>query len=106
MERRQFLLGALAGAGLGCMRRSERDPLPAADRASAIDRLFARRHEQRLFDGEALVAEGGTVAYRGAFGLADRDAKRRYTTDTPSCVASISKPITAVAVMMIAEKGW
>jgi CubicO group peptidase (beta-lactamase class C family) len=104
MDRRQFLLGTVASAGLGCRRASEREPVPAADRTSEINRLFARRHEQRLFDGEALVAEGGTVVYSGAFGLADRDARRPYTTDTPSCVASLSKPITAVAVMMLAEQ--
>jgi len=101
MDRRQFLIGVMVSAGLGC----RREPLPAAERAAEIDRLFARRHDQRLFDGEALVAERGAVMYRGAFGLADRDAKRPYTMDTRSCLASLSKPITAVAVMMLAEQG-
>jgi CubicO group peptidase (beta-lactamase class C family) len=105
MDRRQFLLGTMASAGLACRRASEREPVPAGDRTSEISRLFARRHEQRLFDGEALVAEGGIVVYRGAFGLADRDAGRPYTTETRSCLASLSKPITAVAVMMLAEEG-
>ena len=104
MDRRHFLL-ATVGAGLACRREGEREPLSAADRASEIDRLFARRHEQRLFDGEALVAERGVVIYRGGFGLADREARRPYTTDTRSCLASLSKPFTAVAVMMLAEKG-
>jgi CubicO group peptidase (beta-lactamase class C family) len=104
MDRRQFLLGTVASAGLACGRASDREPAPAVDRASEINRLFARRHEQRLSDGEALVAEGGVVVYRGAFGPADRDARRPYTTDTPSCLASLSKPITAVAVMMLAEQ--
>jgi CubicO group peptidase (beta-lactamase class C family) len=75
------------------------------DRTSEIGRIFARRHEQRLFDGEALVAERGIVVYSGAFGPADKKAKRPYTVSTPSCLASLSKPITAVAVMMLAEKG-
>jgi CubicO group peptidase (beta-lactamase class C family) len=75
------------------------------DRTSEIGRLFARRHEQRLFNGEALVSERGIVVFSGAFGLADQKAKRPYTVSTPSCLASLSKPITAVAVMMLAEKG-
>lgn len=104
MDRRQFLLATLGGACAACG-RGDRDLLSAADRPSEIDRIFARRHKQRLFDGEALVAERGVVVYRGAFGLADRDAKRPYTTDTRSCLASLSKPITAVAVMMLAEAG-
>jgi CubicO group peptidase (beta-lactamase class C family) len=105
MNRRQFLLATVSGAGLACRRGSDRGPLSAADRTAEINRLFARRHEQRLFDGEALVAERGVVIYRGAFGLADRDAGRPYTPETRSCLASLSKPITAVAVMMLAEKG-
>lgn len=62
--------------------------------------LFARHHEQSLFEGEALVAENGIVVYSGAFGLNDRGAKLPYTTNTPSCVASLSKPITAVALVI------
>jgi len=104
MDRRQFLLGTTS-AVLACRRAPEQEPLPAGDRASAIEKVFRRRHEQRLFDGEALVAEAGRVIYRGGFGLADRDAGRSYTPDTPSCLASLTKPITAVAVMMLAEEG-
>jgi len=105
MDRRRFLFATIPLAGLACRRGSDRTPLSAADLPLEIDRLFARRHEQRLFDGEALVAERGAVVYRGAFGLADRDARQPYTTDTRSCLASLSKPITAVAVMMLAENG-
>lgn len=50
------------------------------------------------------MAERGVVAYSGAFGLAVPEAKLPYTTDTPSCLASLSKPITAVALMMLVEK--
>lgn len=101
MDRRHFLLATMSSASLAC----KRGPSPAADRPAEIGRLFARLHEQRLFDGEALVAESGVVVYSGAFGLADREAKLPYTSNTPSCLASLSKPITAVALMMLAEKG-
>ncbi|MEP7365159.1 MAG: serine hydrolase domain-containing protein [Acidobacteriota bacterium] len=99
-SRRQFLFATTATATLGC----RPGPKAPADRAEAIGLLFARLHEQRLFDGEALVAEGGVVVYSGGFGLADREAKLPYTASTPSCLASLSKPITAVALMMLAEK--
>ncbi|MBL8214198.1 MAG: beta-lactamase family protein [Bryobacterales bacterium] len=101
MNRRQLLLAPIATASPGCRRW----PTASADRPAAIRRLFAELHARRLFDGEALVAERGVVLYRGAFGLANRDAKLQYTTSTPSCLASLSKPITAVAVMMMVEKG-
>src|ERR1035441_1537977 len=101
MDRRYFLVATMASANLACRHW----PSAPADRQAEIGRLFDRRHEQRLFDGEALVAESGIVVYSGAFGLADREAKLPYTTNTPSCLASLSKPITAVALMMLAEKG-
>ena len=104
MDRRQFLFGTVASAAVACRRSAEREPLPPGDRASAIERLLNRRHELRLFHGEALVAETGRVIYRGGFGLADRDTKQPYTADTRSCLASLSKPITAVAVMMLVEQ--
>lgn len=101
VDRRQLLLGMVAAGGLACRRA----PVTRAERAEAIGRLFARRHEQGLFNGEALVAERGAVVYSGAFGLADRKARLPYTTGTPSCLASLSKPITAVALMMLVENG-
>jgi CubicO group peptidase (beta-lactamase class C family) len=91
----------MSGASFGC----RRGPSSPADRPAEIGRLFGQRHEQRLFDGEALVAERGSVVYSGALGPADREARLPYTTSTPSCLASLSKPITAVALMMLAEKG-
>lgn len=101
MDRRHFLMATMAGTGFAC----GRGPTSPADRPAEIGRLFARLHEKRLFDGEALVADRGQVVYSGAFGMADRVAGAPYTTDTPSCVASLSKPITAVALMMLAEQG-
>jgi CubicO group peptidase (beta-lactamase class C family) len=80
-------------------------PGTPANRPAEIGSLFAQRHEQGLFDGEVLVAERGIVVYSGGFGLADREAKLPYTPNTPSCLASLSKPITAVALMMLVEKG-
>jgi CubicO group peptidase (beta-lactamase class C family) len=76
----------------------------ATDRASQIDSLMRQLHEQRQFNGEVLVAQRGTVIYRGAFGLSDPGEGRAYTPDTPSCLASLSKPFTALAIMMLAEQ--
>ena len=50
------------------------------------------------------MAEKGNVLYEGAFGLADRNTGRPYTTETRSCLASLSKPFTATAIMMLVEQ--
>jgi CubicO group peptidase (beta-lactamase class C family) len=65
---------------------------------------MTRFHEQHLFTGEILVAAKANVIYEGAFGVADRRTGRAYTTDTRSCLASLTKPITATAIMMLAEQ--
>ena len=74
------------------------------DRRSQIERLMRQLHDQHLFTGEVLVAEKGNVLYEGAFGLADRNTGRPYTTETRSCLASLSKPVTAAAIMMLVEQ--
>jgi CubicO group peptidase (beta-lactamase class C family) len=77
---------------------------PVTDPAASIDHLMRQFHEQHQFNGEILVAQKGSIIYHGAFGMADPGTGRAYTPDTPSCLASLSKPLTAVAIMMLAEQ--
>ena len=62
-----------------------------------------RLHDRRMFAGAILVAVEGEVVYQGGFGAADLETGRPFTTRTQSCLTSLSKPITAVAVMMLAQ---
>jgi CubicO group peptidase (beta-lactamase class C family) len=57
------------------------------------------------FNGAVLVADREGIIYRGAFGLANQTSNVAFTPDTPSCLASLSKPLTALAIMMLAEQG-
>lgn len=52
-----------------------------------------------------LVARGGRVVHLEATGDADREAKRPMRTDTIFRMASMSKAVTSVAVMMLVEEG-
>jgi CubicO group peptidase (beta-lactamase class C family) len=70
---------------------------------ASIERFMSQLHERGQFNGAVLVAEHGRVLYRGAFGLSDRKSGQAFTPDTPSCLASLSKPFTALAIMMLAE---
>jgi CubicO group peptidase (beta-lactamase class C family) len=74
-------------------------------RASRSDALMRSLHEAHRFNGEILVAQRGNVIYQGAFGPAEPGAGRSYSLDTPSCLASLSKPFTALAIQMFAEHG-
>lgn len=52
-----------------------------------------------------LVARRGRVVHVDAIGYRDVDAKAPMTTDTIFRIASMTKPITSVAVMMLYEEG-
>jgi CubicO group peptidase (beta-lactamase class C family) len=55
--------------------------------------------------GVALVLRDGQPVYERAFGYADLPAQRRMTTDAIFRIASQTKAITSVAIMMLAEEG-
>jgi CubicO group peptidase (beta-lactamase class C family) len=59
----------------------------------------------RIAGGVSLVARHGKIAYFKAFGMADRDAKKRMQTDSIFRICSMTKPITSVAVMILYEEG-
>ena len=52
-----------------------------------------------------MVARHGRQAYAGAWGWADREAKRRMTVSSLFRIASQTKAVTSVAAMMLVEDG-
>lgn len=58
-----------------------------------------------MVGGMGLIARNGRVVYEETYGLADRDPVRPMTEDTIFRIYSMSKPITAVAVLMLYEEG-
>jgi CubicO group peptidase (beta-lactamase class C family) len=71
---------------------------------SEIGNFMGELYRRGQFNGSVLVADRDGIIYRSAFGLANRSSNVAFTPDTPSCLASLSKPLTALAVMMLAEK--
>ena len=63
------------------------------DRRTRIEQLMVRLHQKEEFTGEILVADRGHVVFEGAFGTADHGTGRPYTTDTRSCLASLSNHV-------------
>ena len=54
----------------------------------------------------ALVARDGKVAYLKTVGVQDKERNVAMKPDAIFRIASMSKPITSVAVMMLYEEGW
>ncbi len=55
--------------------------------------------------GSLAVVKGGMLVYARGFGYADREAKTPVQPESLFRIASVSKPITAVAIMKLAEAG-
>lgn len=70
--------------------------------ADAVQRHIT---EGRITGAVTLVARRGQIAYFEAQGLMDREAKTPMRKDAIFRIASMSKPITGVAVMMLVEEG-
>ena len=51
------------------------------------------------------IARHGKLIYARGFGLSDREKNEPVTTESRFRIASISKPITAVAIMQLVERG-
>jgi len=76
------------------------------DRLTKIDELINRHIAAKHIPGAtALIISNGQVVYNKAFGYADIATKRKMQTDDIFRIASQSKAITSLAVMMLWEDG-
>lgn len=57
------------------------------------------------FSGAIIVEHRGRVVLRKGYGLASREARRAYTPATVQTMGSITKQITAAAILLLEERG-
>src|SRR6266849_7140281 len=85
------------------------DAAKAGMDASRLGRIAPRMKElaeQGLAAGTVtLIQRHGTVAHYEAVGYQDIEAKKPMRTDTIFEVMSMTKPVTSVAIMILAEEG-
>jgi CubicO group peptidase (beta-lactamase class C family) len=68
--------------------------------------VIRRDVERRLIPGAVLaIARAGRLAFSGTFGFRDREDSSPMTPDAIFRIASMTKPITSVAAMMLYERG-
>ena len=71
-----------------------------------INDWMNRYVDQRKFAGSSiLINRGGDEAYFYAAGMRDMENNLPFERDTLARIYSMTKPITSVAIMMLAEKG-
>jgi CubicO group peptidase (beta-lactamase class C family) len=103
-----LLLGiGLHGAPRQEPAKAKPDHLPgASERFERIHRLIQEHVDRKQIAGAVvLVLHRGKPVYFEGIGKADVEAKTPMARDTLFRIASMTKPITSVAVLMLAEEG-
>jgi CubicO group peptidase (beta-lactamase class C family) len=78
----------------------------SAERLARIDRHFRPYVDDgRLPGWLVVVARGGRVAHVACYGMRDREQGLPVETDTVWRLASMTKPVTTVAALMLYEEG-
>ena len=76
-----------------------------ADNDKKLDEYFKEIHRKRNYNGNVLVAKKGKIIYEGVFGWADYLHRDSLKIDSKFQLASVSKPMTGTAVLMLMEQG-
>jgi CubicO group peptidase (beta-lactamase class C family) len=114
MNRKRILIAAclfvcwascLCSQGLPTAKRPE-DVGFSSERLNRITKLFQAEIDKGAIPGAVvLVARNGKVLYFQALGFQDREKHIAMKPDAIFRIASMTKPIASVAVMMLAEEG-
>lgn len=70
-----------------------------------IDEFMQELHRKHGFNGNILVAKDGKIIYQNTFGWADYLRRDSLRINSVFELASVSKPFTATAILMLVEKG-
>ncbi|MFM2394555.1 MAG: hypothetical protein RLZZ546_2537 [Bacteroidota bacterium] len=77
----------------------------AQNKYQKIDSLLHTLHLNGNLNGNFLVAENGKVIYKKSFGIANEETKQPLNENSIFEIASVTKQFTAIAIMMLSEKG-
>lgn len=78
---------------------------PADQLERTVDAYLAPLLRTNNFSGVVLVAEGDVIVFEKGYGLANLEHRVANRPSTIFQIASVSKPFTAAAVMLLAEQG-
>lgn len=70
-----------------------------------LDTLFNKMHKQNNFNANVLIAKGNQIIYQKSFGYAIKEKKRILTDSSIFQLASVSKVITSIGILILYEQG-
>jgi CubicO group peptidase (beta-lactamase class C family) len=74
-------------------------------KSAKIDSFFTSRYKHKAFNGTVLIGEKGRIVYENAFGFANFKKNDSLKTNSIFQLASVSKPLTSFAVLMLSDQG-
>jgi CubicO group peptidase (beta-lactamase class C family) len=77
---------------------------PSSAIVKRVDAVFTDMDMPQHPGAALLVIDHDEIVYRKCYGLADLETQRPITADSSFYLASITKPITALAIMLLAEQ--
>ena len=70
-----------------------------------IETICEELHRKGLLNGVVLIAEGDMIVHHKAYGSASVEHGMTHTLDSRFMIASVTKPLTATAVLQTVEQG-
>ena len=111
IRRAAFLFLSLALVLSGCATGLQRASSPesvgvSSERLKDMSAAFEAGVDKKEIPGAVvMLARNGKIAYFESFGYLDREAAVPMTRDAIFRIASMTKPVTSVAAMMLVEEG-
>lgn len=78
---------------------------PGKTKAEKIAYVVEQAYKDKQFVGNVLVAEKGLILYKKSFGMSDAGGNTNNNDSTKFLIGSISKPITAIVILRLYDKG-
>ena len=84
----------------------QKRPAVISSQFTAVEKRVDQALKKKVIPSMVIaVSKDGKIIYQEAFGYADVNKKIKATIHTPYQLASATKPFTATAIMMLAERG-
>ncbi|HYP25410.1 MAG TPA: serine hydrolase [Blastocatellia bacterium] len=89
----------------GAASRSVASANGLAEKSAQVDEIMSAMVRADAPGAAVMVIQDGKVVHRKGYGLANVETKTPISTDTVFDLASVSKQFTAMAIMILAERG-
>jgi CubicO group peptidase (beta-lactamase class C family)/pimeloyl-ACP methyl ester carboxylesterase len=73
--------------------------------SDSIANLVKYYHDNGMFNGSVLVANGNNIVYKGAVGMANHEWQLPNTTQTRFRLGSVTKQFTATLILQLVQEG-